>query len=102
MHWRRSASPPTWSPRPFPPARMRGGSRLAEHVIASSDDIVDAREQLARLRVTGVHALSSDRAERAALEAAAERAGRRLVEATTPDSVATEVALGWAEGCEPV
>jgi hypothetical protein len=36
------------------------------------------------------------------LEAAAERAGRRLVDVTSDDSATLEVALGWIAGSEPV
>lgn len=57
---------------------------------------------LARMRVAGSSPLTGDRRTMSALEAAAEGAGRRLVDVTTEDSTTLEVALGWVEGSEPV
>ena len=57
---------------------------------------------LARMRITGSSPLTGDRRVLAALEAAAERAGRRLMDVTSEHSATLEVALGWVEGSEPV
>lgn len=65
-------------------------------------EVAEPRMALARLRVTGTRALSGDRREHAMLDAAAGRAGRRLVEVTTPESTTVTVTLGWVEGSEPV
>ncbi len=68
----------------------------------STGQVSETTLALARMRAAGSSPLTGDRHRLSALEAAAERAGRRLVDVTADDSTVLEVALGWVEGSEPV